>query len=476
MPVVKPTESLGVRPVVIVLYGDPGICKTSLANTCDSPILLDFDRGVQRSFGRKDTLVLDNWDEVINEEAAGTFKNYKTVVIDTAKAALDDFLMVYVVKQDYKMASNKLKAYGEIGDKFKLFVNNRRAEGVDIVIIAHAKKDEDTKRHVPDVTGQSYQLLMRIADQVGYVTMENNKRVIGFNPTDLTVGKNVAGLGKLEIPDKADPAFRNYGAYIISEVKNAIDDMNEEQREALEKSAKYQEQIAAITNPDELTDLLSVVKELPDYLKVPLQALIIAKAKDSGWVANKTTQRFEVAPTNGTMAPATNGTAPATNGQAAPVANQTTAQAPDPLFGIISNATGLDHLASIEKANIDRFAASPELVEAFRVKKESFAPTAAPAANGTAAAPAPKRAPRAPKATPAPQQPVAAKQDLKWFQERVGKDVWMQGSNPDQWTGPYFIEHEGYPEFCLGQQQEGYTFRDMTAAEIAAAKEEVASV
>ena len=72
MPIIKREESLPNRPVVVLLYGDPGVGKTSCFNTADAPLLLDFDRGVDRSISRQDTLVISSWDEVIAEEKAGT--------------------------------------------------------------------------------------------------------------------------------------------------------------------------------------------------------------------------------------------------------------------------------------------------------------------------------------------------------------------------------------------------------------------
>src|SRR4051812_47513144 len=112
MAIIKANEPLPEGPVVIGIYGEPGVSKTSIANTAESPLLCDFDRGSRRSIFRKDTLVLTSWDDIITEEKAGSFKGYKTIIIDTAKAALDDFLMTYVVKLDYKYAKNKLQAYG----------------------------------------------------------------------------------------------------------------------------------------------------------------------------------------------------------------------------------------------------------------------------------------------------------------------------------------------------------------------------
>lgn len=294
MPILKQNEPLPKRPVVILLYGEPGIGKTSLFNTSNNPLLIDFDRGKDRAIFRKDTLVVNTWEDVLAEEKVDTFKSYSTIGIDTAKAALDDFLMSYVIKKDFKNAKNKLAAYGAIGDDFKIFVSNRRSENGDIVIIAHSKdeKDGDTIKKVPDVTGGSYQLLLRIADQVGYMSMRNNKRTIQFEPTDNTVGKNVAHLPLIEIPNQEDPAIKTFMANIIEDVKNSLVAKSEAQAEALAKSEEYQKQIDAIDNVDDLNLLVTPVQELPKYLKDPLNKLIADKAKSKGYTFDKKARVF----------------------------------------------------------------------------------------------------------------------------------------------------------------------------------------
>ena len=316
MPILRKEESLPERPVVIVLYGEPGIGKTSLFNTAKNPLLLDFDRGVDRSINRQDTLLVSKWEDVLAEEKDGTFANYDTIGIDTAKAALDDFLMAYVVKQDYKNAKNKLDAYGAIGDEFKIFVSNRRGENADLVIICHAKdeKEGDIIKKIPDVTGQSYNLLLRIADQVGYMKTVNNKRTIQFEPTDTTIGKNVARIPSVEIPDESSHDFKTFMADLITNVKLAIQTMSEAQKEALEKMEKYQAEVHECNDPDELTNLLSVAKELPPSYRAVVEKLIIDRSKTLGYVVNKEKKCFEnpVTPTPPTN-PAQPSTLPSNN-------------------------------------------------------------------------------------------------------------------------------------------------------------------
>lgn len=288
MPIVKKSESLPPRPVIILIYGDPGVGKTSLNNTASNPLLLDFDRGSDRAYNRQDTLVITNgWEEIDNEEQAGSFSNYSLITIDTAKACLDDFLMEYVIKQDGRLRTNKLKAYGAIGDEFKLFINKRRAGGVDILIIAHSKidKDGDNTKIAPDVTGGSLALLLRIADQVGYMFMQNNKRVIEFNPTDRTVGKNVAGLPTLAVPDKTDTGYKGFvDREIIEKVKEALAKMTDDQRKALEVIENWQAEIDAVPAEDvALKAINSKVAEIAEeHIKLQIRKYLSGRVKAIG--------------------------------------------------------------------------------------------------------------------------------------------------------------------------------------------------
>lgn len=313
MPEIKANEALPERPVIAVIFGDPGIGKSSLAATCAKPYTIDFDKGISRASRRGDALIPNNWEEVLEHEKKGTFKKYSTVVIDTAKACLDDFLMTYVVNQDYKNKKNKQAAYGALGDEFKIFISNRRIDSSDILIIAHAKdkEDGDLTKKIPDVTGGSYQLLLRVADQIGFMTTRNNRRVIQFEPTDYSIGKNVAKLPIVEVPDENDPAFRHFMADIIQNVKDSIRKESDAQKEATQLTEKYQTSIQACETPDCLTDLLKEVNTLPDFLKAALRQVVQVKAKEKGWIPNKETLRYE-APAGEPVKPAANNGKPPT--------------------------------------------------------------------------------------------------------------------------------------------------------------------
>jgi len=290
---VRKNESFPLRPIIICLYGTPGAGKTSLFNTSENPLLIDCDRGADRALNRAEaTIVAHDWAEVLKYET--DIKDFKTVGIDTAKAVLDDFLMVHVVNNDYKLKTNKLKAYGAIGDEFKMFINRRRGEGIDIVIIAHAKeeKDGDNLRLSPDVTGQSKDLILRIADQVGFITIENNKRVITFEPTDKTIGKNVARIPKTEIPDESDPKYKTFLSDIIATVKQSIQKQSAEQVEAMNQIEDFQKRLVGCKDNESLMAISKECATLPKAQQAAMRKRVTDHIASIGMFFDKVNNCF----------------------------------------------------------------------------------------------------------------------------------------------------------------------------------------
>ena len=295
MAIIKKTDVAPERPVSIVIFGSAGVGKTSMANTANEPVNIDTDRGFDRACNRVDTIVASKWEDILESE--GEIKNYKTAIVDTAKGMLDDFLIEYVTRQDYKLKNNKQKMYGEIGDQFKAFVNRRRAEGVDLIFIAHAKEKEvkDNTYYFPDITGGSKDLLIRIADQIGYVSVINGKRVLSFDPTDTVVGKNTAKIPPIEIPDQYDAEFPNFMNGIIERVKKAITSQTEDQKKALEEVASLREKISSIKDTKDADSVLSELNGKPKTMAMPLKEALSEKVKELGFKYNKEAKKFELA-------------------------------------------------------------------------------------------------------------------------------------------------------------------------------------
>lgn len=284
MPIIKKNDVMPERPVIIVLYGTPGTGKTSLANTSKNPILIDTDRGSDRASNRVDTLMSSKWMDIENEKEA--IKGYDTVVIDTAKSLLDDYLSDYVVSQNYKLKTNGLKRFGEMAEKFKEFVNFLRQNQSDIIFVCHDKEqaEGDIIKHSPECTGQSKDLLLRIADQVGYITMVNGQRTVVFDPTDTTVGKNVAQIPPMPIPDVSSVNFQDCMATIITKVKTALVNKSEAQKEAQAALEEARKKVSEAKTLKDANELIGVANGLAQIHQTAFKKYVVSEMKKLGFV------------------------------------------------------------------------------------------------------------------------------------------------------------------------------------------------
>lgn len=293
MPIYRATDQFPARPVVVLVYGVPGVGKTSLSNTAEKPILIDCDRGADRALVRRDTLVCSKWEDIIAEKE--TFKEYKTVIIDTAKACLDDFLCDYAIRMDDASKKNKLKMFGYVGDAFKAFVAYLRSINVDLIILAHAAEDKDGDDRIfyPSVTGQSKDLVQRIADQIGFISYgADNSRVLHFQKNRRIVAKDTARLGDIIIPDASDPAYATAMANIIAATKTRIQERTNAQTAALSKIKDAEKAIADTKDADSANNALAAIKECPSADATALKKKLNAAIKKLGLVFDKASGSF----------------------------------------------------------------------------------------------------------------------------------------------------------------------------------------
>jgi len=88
--IVQANHALRVDSLVVYIYADPGVGKTSLAFTASKPLLLDFDAGAHRTgkLRRGATVTVSDWLDVANIEASDV-DGFNSIVLDTAGRALD---------------------------------------------------------------------------------------------------------------------------------------------------------------------------------------------------------------------------------------------------------------------------------------------------------------------------------------------------------------------------------------------------
>ena len=279
--IIKEDEELQVDNIIAVIYGEPGIGKTSLTFTSDKPILFDYDDGLKRAVGRKTAIQFESWEDSIDFIKSDDFNEMKlkTLIFDTAGTMLDNYIAKYAIKQDFKNARGggeiSLQGYGAIKNIFNQFVSDMKTMKIDVIFIAHekTKDDGDGKRKIPKMTGGSFDILIASSDMVGYINSSNNKRTINFNPTDTHIGKNTAQFPIIDIPHYEDAKYKTFMADLISQTKTKMMDANAAQQTALKKLNTYRDEIKESKNTEDLELILPAIETMSPSYKVQLHHL-----------------------------------------------------------------------------------------------------------------------------------------------------------------------------------------------------------
>lgn len=192
-----------------LIYGQPGIGKTTLALSAPNPVCIDFDKGmhrVQPQF-RVPSLQVDNYKDVIELLNSDEIKPFDTIVCDTL-GKLVDRICDYVASNNPKARQGDgqmtMKGWGEVKVAFQNLLKLLQSKGKSVIFVAHEseeKNGDDTIKR-PDCSGSARKDIVKELDFMGYMEMVGNKRTINFSPTDKYYAKNSLGLDHaIEVPD-----------------------------------------------------------------------------------------------------------------------------------------------------------------------------------------------------------------------------------------------------------------------------------
>lgn len=296
------TESVKAETLNCLIYGEPGIGKTSISFTSDKPLLIDFDGGLQRACYRLDSVRVETWEDVIELQKSKELAEFapKTLIIDTVGAMLDNYIADYVKKIDPKNSRRggelSLQGYGAMKNIFKQFIDWAKSRKINLIFIAHhtEQKEGDDVKFIPKVTGGSYDLLRQSMDLIGYVESANNKRSIDFTPRDRHIGKDCANIGAINIPSVDSSEFTTFYTDIINRTLETMNALSKNQAEILELINGYRKKVEEIGTVDMANEEIKLLSEEKDKgIQVQCFRILQDRCESVGIIYNKESKLFE---------------------------------------------------------------------------------------------------------------------------------------------------------------------------------------
>lgn len=233
--ITKPNElRFDNKKLSVIIAGVPGIGKTTLALSAPKPLLIDLDKGVSRVEARyrKDTDVVNTFEELKNDLTNSDLSAYETIVIDTGGKLLE-LLKPVVIAKDPKNGKKdgnlSLQGYGAIKREFASFINFVKSLDKHLVIVFHATEvslDGDVTGLRIRIEGSSRDDVWDDIDIGGFVEMNGKKRTIGFSNCDRYYAKGTHGIhGIYEVPTLTNGSKNDFLTQLFAKIK---DDLNAE--------------------------------------------------------------------------------------------------------------------------------------------------------------------------------------------------------------------------------------------------------
>jgi len=300
MKIIRGTEPIAVEHPVFAIFGQPGICKTTLGYSMQKPLLLDFDQGAHRAANRGDTLMIGSWADVDELMAArAALDPYATIVVDTVGRCLDLLTADIIEKnpKDGRGGSLSIQGWGVLKTRFRHWITQLRAMGKDVLLIAHDKEDKDGDTRIvrPDIAGGSYGEVMKVADFVGYCYMAGKERVLDFNPTDRWVGKNPAQWTPFKVPPVAKAT--EFMAELVDKGRAALGQISETSSDATKQIEVWRAKAVTLQTADEFNREIPLVKAITTpIVRTQVVKVLVDAAQAKGITFDKGKKAF-LAPT-----------------------------------------------------------------------------------------------------------------------------------------------------------------------------------
>lgn len=301
----KSNELVIPTTVKMMIYGQAGMGKSTVALSAPKPLLIDFDNGVKRMnmahLENIDTVQVTSWSDV-QQVLQEDLSAYQTIVVDTIGKMMD-FIITY------KCGSRQpsIRDWSGINAEFSWMTRTLSSLNKHTIFVAHrdSRKEGDDTVFIPSLREKSYNSIVTELDLLGYLEMKSERgiqrRTITFDPTSRNDGKNTCNLPSvMEVPTILDrngnPTAKNdfISSKVISPYLSMLAVKDVERKKYDKVIEEIKESIEFITDAQSANDFASHINDFEHVGSSLMKArnLFAAKVKALGLVYNSETKTY----------------------------------------------------------------------------------------------------------------------------------------------------------------------------------------
>ena len=308
MPIVKPVEmDFRNDNIIMIISGLPGVGKSTVAFSAPGVVLIDMDKGVKRVAPehRKDTIISNTYEELLEDIKTPEFMSYRTVVIDTTGAfieTLKDWAMRNNPSANKKGGGISQQGFGIVKSEFLRFSAELKKTH-NVIYIFHTSKSKDKDGNfVYDLMceGAAREVVWQPADLGAYMQIIGNDRYLCFSPTQEYSAKSSYGIkGLIKVPELQSGEPNDFITVLFDQVKK---NMAKENAEFAEQKKLYDEImqkgtaiIETVIDPDTTLKAVNEIKAIKHQLtsEKELQAKLKAKMAECNITYNRDKKCYE---------------------------------------------------------------------------------------------------------------------------------------------------------------------------------------
>lgn len=308
--------TFGDKKFAMILYGSPGVGKTTLALSAPDPVLIDFDRGISRIKAEhrrlaKAVITMNTYEEVLEDLKSPVIADCQTIVIDTGGSFVT-FLQDWAMRSNPSVNKQKngaisLKGFGAVKSEFIRFTGMvRDVMNKNLIYIFHTEektdKDGNTQQRLM-CEGAAKNIVWTPCDFGGYIQMIGQERKVFFSPEQEFFAKGCHGInGSYTIPVLNPNVPDDLLTRLFDKAKANIAAENAEYLPLKEKYdaaiAKGTEIVAGITDVDTANAAMPQINAIEHALtsKKEVGVMFNSKIKELGLFWDSVLKKYTPAP------------------------------------------------------------------------------------------------------------------------------------------------------------------------------------